>query len=57
MAIFRYHLLDLIPIARAVVVKRMRDGVIVVDSDGRLVDPNPAAHRMLGVDENFVAQM
>ncbi len=55
-AIFRYHLLDLIPIARAVVVERMRDGVIVVDSDGRLVDFNPAAHRMLGMDENFIGQ-
>lgn len=55
-AIFRYRLLDLIPIARAVVVERMQDGVIVVDSEGRLVDLNPAAHRMLGVDENLIGQ-
>ncbi len=55
-AIFRYRLLDLIPIARAVVVERMQDGVIVVDSEGRLVDLNPAAYRMLGVDENLIGQ-
>lgn len=50
-AIFRYRLLDLIPVARAMVVERMQDGVVVVDSEGRLVDFNPAARRMLGTGE------
>ncbi|MBC7226067.1 MAG: PAS domain S-box protein [Thermoflexales bacterium] len=55
-AIFRYRLLDLIPVARATVVERMRDGVVVVDSEGRLVDFNPAARQMLGVSEEAIGQ-
>lgn len=55
-AIFRYRLLDLIPIARAMVVERMQDGVVVVDSVGRLVDLNPAACRMLGLSEDMTGR-
>lgn len=55
-AIFRYRLLDLIPIARAMVVERMQDGVVVVDSVGRLVDLNPAACRMLGLSEDVTGR-
>jgi len=55
-SIFRYHLLDLIPIARAVVVERMRDGVMVVSRDDQLVDLNPTARRMLGITEESIGR-
>lgn len=47
-ALFSFHLFDIVPIAREQVFDNMRDGVIVVDSLGRLVDINPAACRYLG---------
>ncbi|MFP8958795.1 histidine kinase N-terminal 7TM domain-containing protein [Natrialbaceae archaeon A-CW3] len=46
-AVFRYQLLDIVPIARESVVERMRDGVLVLDDRGRLVDVNTAAESML----------
>jgi signal transduction histidine kinase len=39
----RFRWLDLVPVARAVVLETMQDAVIVVDSKERLVDLNPAA--------------
>jgi PAS domain S-box-containing protein len=48
-AIFRFRLLDLVPIARDVVVERMVDGVIVLDLQNRVVDMNPSAAQLLGV--------
>ena len=44
-ALFRFHLLDLPPIAWAVVVKGMDDPVVVIDPSGRIVEMNPAAER------------
>ncbi len=50
-AILRQGLLDLLPRAREIAIDRMPDGVVVFDAEGRLVDANPAAHRLLGVGE------
>ncbi len=47
-AIFRFRLLDLVPIARDVVVERMVDGVIVLDLQNRVVDLNPSAAQLIG---------
>ncbi|NLT54881.1 MAG: SpoIIE family protein phosphatase [Actinomycetales bacterium] len=46
---FRLRLLDLLPVARSVVVDRLADGVVVVDAYRRFVDANEAAERLLGV--------
>jgi diguanylate cyclase (GGDEF)-like protein/PAS domain S-box-containing protein len=46
-ALFRYHFLDLIPLARDAVVESLHDGVIVLDIKGRIVDINPAARYIL----------
>jgi diguanylate cyclase (GGDEF)-like protein/PAS domain S-box-containing protein len=45
---FRYRLLDLIPVARGAAFDRLPDPILVVDADGRVVDRNPAANRVLG---------
>ncbi|MEM8529396.1 MAG: histidine kinase N-terminal 7TM domain-containing protein [Chloroflexota bacterium] len=45
--LFRYQLFDIIPIAREVVIENIRDGVIVLDSQKRVVDINPAAMDIL----------
>ncbi len=46
--LFRYRLLDIVPVAWATVVERMSAGVVVADGQGRVVDVNPAAEGMTG---------
>jgi PAS domain S-box-containing protein len=46
-ALFRYRLLDIVPVARDIVIEGMGDGVIVLDAHQRIVDLNPAAQRIL----------
>ncbi|MCS6882484.1 MAG: histidine kinase N-terminal 7TM domain-containing protein [Oscillochloridaceae bacterium] len=48
-SIVGFHLLDLTPTAREAVLESMRDGVLVLDQQGRIVDLNPAAARIFGV--------
>jgi PAS domain S-box-containing protein len=46
-ALFRYKLLDLVPVARDKVMENMSDGVIVLDALDRIVDINPAAQKLI----------
>jgi PAS domain S-box-containing protein len=46
-AVFEFDLLDLVPVARDTVVENMRDGFVVLDTDDRIVDLNPAARTIL----------
>src|SRR5262249_4437766 len=48
--LFRFHLMDLVPVARHTLIAGMSDGVIVLDHRGRIVDLNPAAQKILGVE-------
>lgn len=48
-AIFGFRLVEIAPIARELIVERMRDGVIVLNARGFLVDINPAAAAMIGI--------
>ena len=45
--IFRMQLLDALPLARRDVIDHLRDGVLITDADGVLVDANPAALQIL----------
>jgi PAS domain S-box-containing protein len=47
-ALFRYRLLDVMPVARRAVVDGMSDGVIVLDVQGRVLDLNPVAQQIVG---------
>jgi PAS domain S-box-containing protein len=47
-AIIRYGLLSLLPVARIALVEGMSDGMIVVDIEGRVVDINQSALAFLG---------
>ncbi|MHB8780925.1 MAG: histidine kinase N-terminal 7TM domain-containing protein [Candidatus Geothermincolia bacterium] len=47
LALFRYRLLDLRPIAKNVMFDSIGDLLIAVDAGGRVVDMNPAAKRLL----------
>ncbi|WP_226479497.1 histidine kinase N-terminal 7TM domain-containing protein [Natrinema amylolyticum] len=46
-AIVRYRLTDVVPIARDRVLDSVTDGVFVVDDDNRLIDANPVARSLL----------
>ena len=46
--LFRYRLFDIVPVARAMVIESMDDGVIALDAQNRIIDLNPIAQRMLG---------
>jgi PAS domain S-box-containing protein/putative nucleotidyltransferase with HDIG domain len=41
--LFRYHLFDILPIARDLIVDNMEDLVVVLDMQNRIVDINPSA--------------
>ena len=45
---FHYWLLELVPVARGVVIDNMSDGVIVLDSHNRILDANAASAAMIG---------
>jgi PAS domain S-box-containing protein len=45
--LFRFRLLDIVPVARSAVVDGLSDGVIVLDAQNRIVDLNPAAQRFI----------
>jgi len=47
-ALTRRQFLDLMPQARARVIESMRDGLVVLDTGGRIVDLNPAAAGIIG---------
>ncbi len=49
-ALFRFRLLDIVPVARDKVIESMGDGVIVLDVQNRVRDINPAAEKLIGVD-------
>lgn len=46
--LFRYRLLDIVPVARDAVIEGMRDLIIVLDVKDRIVDLNTAAQRAIG---------
>jgi diguanylate cyclase (GGDEF)-like protein/PAS domain S-box-containing protein len=47
-ALWRYRLLDVVPVGRDYVIEGMDDGVIVLDPQNRVVDLNLAAEQILG---------
>ncbi|WP_273841888.1 EAL domain-containing protein [Rubrobacter calidifluminis] len=45
-AVSRFRFLDVIPVAREVILENMGEAVIVLDPQGRIVDTNPAARKL-----------
>ncbi len=50
-ALFRYRLLDLVPVARDQILECINDAVLVLDLQGRIVDINPAGEEMVCLGE------
>ena len=47
-AVFRFRLFRIMPIAREAIVRGMGDGVIVLDTENRIMDINPAGEQIFG---------
>jgi PAS domain S-box-containing protein len=52
----RLGLLDVLPVARDAIFEAMRDGVLVVDAKGRILDLNSSARQILGLRGSSVRQ-
>lgn len=46
-ALLRYRMLDIVPVARDTLIEGMSDGVLVLDTNNRIVDMNPEAEKLL----------
>ncbi|MFB6178385.1 MAG: histidine kinase N-terminal 7TM domain-containing protein, partial [Halorientalis sp.] len=53
-ALFRYQILDLVPIARSTVVDNVDEGYIVLDTQDKIVDVNRQATEILGIEKATV---
>lgn len=56
-AMHRFRFLDLMPVARHMLVDKMAEGMIVLDSQRRVVDINPAAQVLLGLSKVKLGQV
>jgi diguanylate cyclase (GGDEF)-like protein len=54
--LLQFRFLMLIPVARDRLVEKMPDGVMVLDSENRLVDINPVMRQWLSVSGNLIGQ-
>jgi PAS domain S-box-containing protein len=48
-ALFHYHFLDIIPIARSRLIEALSKPVLVLDTDRRIIDTNPAACELFSI--------
>ncbi len=49
LALFYFRIFDPIPAARKTVIEQMREGMLVLDNQGKIIDTNSAAERILGL--------
>ena len=50
-AIFKYHLLDILPPEQSAMIKNMKDGVVVLDAEQRILYINPIAGELFHDDD------
>ncbi len=53
-ALFAFRIFDPIPLARQVVIEQLRDGMLVLDPQGRVASLNPAASKILAVSRKNI---
>jgi PAS domain S-box-containing protein len=49
LAFFRFHMFDVVPIARDTIIEKMPDGMMVLDSQNCIADLNPKAESLFGL--------
>lgn len=53
-ALFRFRLFDVVPVARNRAIEQMRDGMLVLDADNRIADLNLTAQALIGAAKSKV---
>jgi PAS domain S-box-containing protein len=53
-ALFRFRLFDVVPVARNRAMEQMRDGLLVLDAENRIADLNGAAQALFGANRSEV---
>jgi PAS domain S-box-containing protein len=48
-AVFRFHMFDVVSVARNTIIERMADAIVVLDNKNRIVDLNGTAETILGL--------
>ncbi len=54
--LFRFQIMEVIPIARDFILEDISDAILVLDSHNRVADYNPACRAMLQIDKIIIAQ-
>ena len=54
--LFRFRLLELSPVARAIVIENLHEAVIVLDATDRVIDLNPAARTLFSAPPDVVGK-
>lgn len=54
--LFYLGLLNIIPVARGRLIEEMREGVLVLDEDGHIIDVNAAAKRLTGLPDDCLGR-
>jgi len=57
LALFRYGLFDVIPVAYDAVIQQLSDGVVVLDASGRVLGANPSAVGSLGLNTTRIGRL
>jgi PAS domain S-box-containing protein len=56
-SIFRYKLLDIVPVAYNNLFTKLSSGVLVINSQKRIVDINPTAEELLGIKPEIIGSL
>jgi two-component sensor histidine kinase len=54
--LLRHHLLEAVPIAREYLIENLKDGIVVIDNQNRIVDYNKASETILNMDKHYFAR-
>jgi PAS domain S-box-containing protein len=54
LAIFRFRMFEVVPVARDTIIEQMADGILVLDAENRIADVNQSAQTLLGIVKSKV---
>ncbi len=54
LAVYRYRLIEILPIAREEIIEKMDDAIAVLDDEGKIMDVNPSMEKILGLGKREI---
>ncbi len=55
-AIFKYQLIDITPVARETITENLYDGILIINKDNRIIDINEAACKLLSISSRDIGK-